>query len=89
VIATLLDVAPAFCVARYFFHLRAPSGRLILDDEGVDLPDLDAAAREAASVALTFAMDAELGGRDYSGWHFEIRSASGSLNVPAFATLAV
>jgi hypothetical protein len=69
---------------RYFFHLRAPTGRLILDDEGVDLPDLDAAAREAVEAARTFSNDAELGGDDYSGWFFEIRSDTGSLNWPAF-----
>jgi hypothetical protein len=36
---------------RYFFHLRSPSGRLIRDDEGVELADLDAAAQEAALAA--------------------------------------
>jgi hypothetical protein len=70
---------------RFFFHLRAPSGRLIWDDEGVDLPDLDAAAREAAMAARSFAEDAELGGNHYAGWCFEIRSTGGSLNLPAFA----
>ena len=69
---------------RYFFHLRAPTGRLIQDEEGVELPDLDCAAREAAEAALSFSNDSELGGHDYSGWFFEIRSNSGSLNVPAF-----
>jgi hypothetical protein len=71
---------------RFFFHLRAPSGKLILDDEGVELPDLDTAAREAAHAARAFAEDARRGGRDYSGWNFEIRSSKGSLNVPAFVT---
>jgi hypothetical protein len=28
--------------------------------------------------------DCELGGQDYSRWHFEVRSDSGSLNAPAF-----
>jgi len=73
---------------RYFFHLRTPTGRLIRDDEGVELPDLDAAAHEAAEAALTFSKDSELGGHDCSGWFFEIRSSSGSLNVPAFVTEA-
>ena len=71
---------------RFFFHLRSPSGTLIRDDEGVDLPDLDAAAHEAARTARSFARDSDLGGHDYSGWTFEIRSNNGSLNVPAFVT---
>jgi hypothetical protein len=73
---------------RYFFHLRAPSGRLITVDEGVELSDLDAAAREAADAARTFVRDAELGGHDYSGWTFGIRSNSGSLNAPVTQTEA-
>jgi hypothetical protein len=69
---------------RYFFHLRSPSGRLLRDDEGVELPDLDAAAQEAALAAADLGRDCELGGQDYSRWHFEVRSDSGSLNAPAF-----
>jgi hypothetical protein len=48
---------------RYFFHLRSPSGRLIRDDEGVELADLDAAAQEAALAAADLGRDCELGGR--------------------------
>ena len=69
---------------RFFFHLRAPSGRLIMDEEGVELPDLDSAAREATEAARGFSEDSDLGGHDYSGWFFEIRSDSGALNLPAF-----
>jgi hypothetical protein len=69
---------------RYFFHLRSPSEKLIRDDEGVELPDLDAAAQEAALAAADLGRDCELGGQDYSRWHFEVRSDSGSLNAPAF-----
>jgi hypothetical protein len=71
---------------RFFFHLRSPSGALIRDDQGVALRDLDMAARQAVLTAHSFAADAKLGGCDYSGWTFEIRSSSGSLNVPAFVT---
>jgi hypothetical protein len=70
----------------FYFHLRSPSGELIRDDQGVELRDLDMAAREAALTAYSFAGDAKLGGCDYSGWTFEIRSNCGSLNVPAFVT---
>jgi hypothetical protein len=73
-------------MARFFFHLRTPSGELIRDDQGVELTDLDAAVREADLAARGFAGDAKLGGCDYSGWNFEIRSDSGSINVPAFVS---
>ena len=39
------------------------SGRLIRDDEGVELPDSDAAAQEAALAAADMGSDCELGGR--------------------------
>jgi hypothetical protein len=73
-------------VPRFFFHLRSPSGELARDDVGVELPDLDSAVREAEFTACTFTRDAKLGGFDHTGWHFEIRSDAGSLNVPAFVT---
>jgi hypothetical protein len=69
-------------MARFFFHLRSPSGRLILDEEGMDLPDLHAAAEEALAAAYTFAEDTQRGGFDYSDWSFEIRSVCGSINLP-------
>ena len=71
---------------RFFFHLRSPSGEFVRDEEGLELPTLDRAAREAAATARSFNKDRPRGGLDYSGWHFEIRSDSGSLNVPAFVT---
>ena len=71
---------------RFFFHLRAPSGELVQDDVGVELPNLDRAVSEAESAAKTFTRDTQLGGFDHTGWHFEIRSDAGSLNVPAFVT---
>ena len=70
---------------RFFFHLRTASGEMIRDEQGVDLANLDAAAREAEIAAGSFAADVQLGGYDYSGCYFEIRSDSGSLNLPAFA----
>ena len=71
---------------RFFFHLRTASGEMIRDEQGVDLADLDAAAREAEIAAGSFADDFRLGGYDYSGCYFEIRGDSGSLNLPAFVT---
>jgi hypothetical protein len=71
---------------RFFFHIHTPHGELIRDDQGVELADLDTAAREAERTAVSFADDEKLGGYDYSGCYFEIRSNSGSINVPAFVT---
>ena len=67
---------------RFYFHLRAPSGRLILDEEGVTLPDLNAAVEEALAASYSFAEDTRRGGFDYSDWGFEIRSVGGSINLP-------
>jgi hypothetical protein len=71
---------------RFFFHLRSPSGELVRDDQGVELPSLDSAAREAARTARSFDADRRRGGLDYTGWHFEVRSEAGSLNASAFLT---
>ncbi len=47
---------------RYFFHLRSPSGDFVRDEEGVELSDLDSAAREAALTARSFDRDRPRGG---------------------------
>ena len=57
---------------RFFFHLCSRSGELIRDEEGLELPDLATATREAARAVNRLARDAELGGDDYNGWRFEI-----------------
>ena len=41
---------------RYFFHIRSDDG-LIRDEEGTELPDIDAARSEARLSARDFAMD--------------------------------
>jgi hypothetical protein len=73
-------------VPRYYFHIRSASGVLVVDEQGVHLPNLDAAREEALLTAETFNRDAELGGRDYSGSRFEITNADGTetASVPAF-----
>lgn len=68
---------------RFFFHIRTPDRQLLKDDQGVELADLNAAVQEAADAARSFAADVRFGEHDYSGCYFEIRSASGSANVPA------
>ena len=75
---------------RYFFNIRTANGELAPDKEGVDLADLDAAAREVALTVQGFHADAKRGGYDYSGCYFEIRSEDGreTLTLPAFVTRA-
>ena len=43
-------------MAKYYFDLRE-GGSLVEDDEGQELPDLDAAEREAAEVAAEISRD--------------------------------
>ena len=49
---------------RYHFHIRSAGGTLIKDEEGVHLPDIDAAREEARFAAETFGADRERGGYD-------------------------
>ena len=71
---------------RYHFHIRSAGGALIKDEEGVHLPDIDAAREEARFAAESFGADTERGGYDYSGCTFEIVSEDGreTITVPAF-----
>ena len=63
----------------YHFHLRDAFG-LVEDDEGLDLPDLTSALREALRSAREFSSDAE----PVSSMRFEIADEAGRvvLNVP-------
>jgi hypothetical protein len=49
-------------MARYYFHLRN-GGELVIDDEGVDLPDLSAAKREAMQAARELLAEAIRAGK--------------------------
>jgi hypothetical protein len=71
---------------RYYFHIRTAQGALVQDEEGVFLPDIEAASREARLSASSFSIDTKAGGKDYSECYFEIVSADGrdTANVPAF-----
>jgi hypothetical protein len=62
---------------RFFFHLMTSNGELYIDETGVDLPDLNAVRREARRTAEELQRDTELGGRDYSGCTFIVKSADG------------
>ena len=59
---------------------------MIEDEDGVQLPDIEAAREEARLTANSFSTDTELGGYDYSGSSFEIISDDGreTVTVPAF-----
>ena len=65
--------------------LRDPTGQVVPDDLGTELADLDAAIREAAETARSFVKDRRLGGYNYEGWYFQIRSDEGVVYAPAFA----
>jgi hypothetical protein len=71
---------------RYHFHIRSAGGALTEDEEGVHLPNMEAARNEARLTAESFSADTECGGRDYSGCYFEIVSKDGgeTATVPAF-----
>jgi hypothetical protein len=64
-------------VPRYHFHIRTSGGALVQDEEGVHLPDIEAAREEARLTAAGFSADTKLGGYDYSACHFEIVSDDG------------
>jgi 1-acyl-sn-glycerol-3-phosphate acyltransferase len=49
-------------MARFYFHLR-DGDKLVLDPEGTDLPDLDAAKREALLAARDILSDAIKAGK--------------------------
>jgi hypothetical protein len=71
---------------RYYFHIRTAQGTWVQDEEGVYLPDIEAARQEAGLTASSFSVDTEHGGKDYSECYFEIVSADGrdTATVPAF-----
>jgi hypothetical protein len=51
----------------YFFHIRHPD-RLVSDDEGMDLPNDDAARHEGLESARDIAADSIRRGRSVSFW---------------------
>ena len=71
---------------RYHFHIRTAQGALVQDEEGVHLPDIEAAREEARLTAASFNAETKLGGNDYSDCFFEIISADRreTITVPAF-----
>jgi hypothetical protein len=72
-------------MSRFYFSVITTAEEII-DEEGTELPDLDAARAEAIEDARTLMSDAILGGRDISDRSIEISNESGEvLMVVPFA----
>ena len=63
-------------MAHYFFHLATP-GKLIVDEEGRDLPGLDAARQEAVESARDIIADSLRDGSNVHGFAFNVTDDSG------------
>lgn len=63
---------------RYFFHIRSEDG-VICDEEGSELPDIDAARTEARLSAREFAMDDLRRGVPVAPRRIEIADDSGQV----------
>jgi hypothetical protein len=63
---------------RYHFHIRDREG-LIADEEGSELPDLDAAHQEACASARDFAIEDLKRGATVEERKIEITAADGTL----------
>ena len=63
---------------RYYFHIRSSAG-LILDPEGTEMPDLDAALTEAERSARELLADLLKSGSVLDGQMFEISDADGTV----------
>jgi len=61
---------------RYFFHIEK-EGRQIVDPEGIDLHDLDAAREEALESARQLMSDDVRNGREPNGRRFVITNEAG------------
>lgn len=73
---------------RFHFYLRADGGR-IPDEEGSDLPALEAARAEAIESARELMAQAILKGYDISGQSIEIRDGGGRLLLEVPFTEAI
>ena len=68
----------------FYFHIMTPTGDLLRADEGLELPDLEAAREEAIEAAASFHKDTARGAPDFSGCTFEVQDMCGRqvLTVP-------
>lgn len=65
-------------MTKYFFHKRDGS-ELVEDEEGTDLPNLEAARNEAILAAREMMAEMVLEGKVVDGQQFEINSEEGSI----------
>lgn len=61
----------------YYFHIR-DGERLVLDESGVELPNIDAVLQEARRTIAGFLFDAALSDDDLQGEAFEVVAADGT-----------
>ena len=75
------------CVPRFFFDIRDGS-KFVADEEGMELPDLDAAEREAAEAAAEMGRD-KLPGSKLRRIIVEVRDEEGQRLLTATVSLDV
>ena len=63
-------------MSRFFFHIEH-NAELIIDDEGMDLPNLDSAKMEAELSALDCAAECLRDGKPVDGRRIIVQDASG------------
>jgi hypothetical protein len=74
-------------MGRFYFHIRS-GGRVIIDQEGSDFPDADAARQEALAAARQILAEAIKSGREYAPEDFIIADSEGrELEIVPFATV--
>ena len=62
---------------RFHFHQRLSDGDFVEDREGMELPDLDAARREAVMAAREIISDLVMRAEPFEGAEFQIADESG------------
>jgi hypothetical protein len=68
-----------FSVPTHFFDVQLEGADVVKDDEGFDLPDLEAARREAVMSAREQIADAAKQGFDVTDRQFQVRDQSGEV----------
>ena len=79
-------VSSRSAMSRFYFHLQA-GGQVVLDDEGIDLPDLSAAQREAMQSARELLADAIKSGKPEVAEAFVITDEVGRALAVVLAVL--
>jgi hypothetical protein len=66
-------------VPRFYFDVQLDDAEIVKDDEGVDLPDLEAVTREAVTSAREQIAAAAQQGFDVTDRQFQVRDQSGKI----------